>query len=107
MALDLNDRSALKKIVKEERIAYASGESVRVPQKLDGRVAAMLAGLSQHDVSIEEDELRSKTKAAMGAGKGKLFVSARTVMKELDQWVAPMRPAPVEPEAEEEGEAEG
>lgn len=106
MALDLKDRSALLSLVKAERKAFAEKKNVAVPQKLDQNVTNLLTSVAEHDAQIEDTELKSKLNDALEAGAGSHFVNIHRVMKDLDEWIAPMRPAPEEPAEEGEEAAE-
>lgn len=101
-ALNLSDRAQILALVKAERSAFAQKKNISVPQKLDQNVVNMVTALEQHGAEIDEGELKSKLGDALEAGAGKHFVNIHRVMKDLDDWVAPMRPAP----AAEEGEGE-
>ena len=107
-AIDLTDRKSLKSLVNAERCAFAAEKGLKsTPQKLDNHVASLVSSLEGAGVEIDDAELKGKLRGALDAAAGANFVNAGAVIKELDQWIAPMRPAP-EPEAEEgEGEEGG
>ena len=102
--LNLSDRTALLAIVREERRKFAEAKNVSVPQKLDQNAVNLLVSVAEYDADIDEADLRSKLGDALDAGAGKHFVNMHRVMKDLSDWIEPMKPAPAEPEGEEGGE---
>ena len=104
--LDLNDRNAIKALMAEARQEFAASNAVAVPNNFAQRATRLFRGLGEAGVELDAAEVKAQATGALEAAKGGAhFVNSWMAVKNLDKFVAPHRPAPVEPEAEE-GEGE-